>query len=313
MTSSYAAVVASVLSPGVTLRWRPILIAATIVLAVALPACGGGGGDQGDAVDDDIAEEVPRLQPGNRPVRFRLDTSVSPETQAFLVETLEWAHVDMGDSGPLTVHVYSDEDHFVDAYTNEFAISTTEARAELEGGQFVFASPGGHVWVYLPNFEADPPAFRRLAIFHEYFHTVQHWLAEVRFQSIRVEDRSFVPRWLVEGSAEYFSIKAGDRRGLVPEADERAFRLALAKQSEVPLMTFETAGQASFIGGGGEAYTVGWLASERLATLYGADKLNREFWVSLARLRNWDTAFTEAFGVSPAAFYADFESYRRTL
>jgi hypothetical protein len=296
----------------VTLQRRRILLAPALAFALALCGCGGGG-TASDSVDDDIAEEIPRLQPGNRPVRFRLDTSVSRETQRFLVETLEWAHVDLGDSGPLTVHVYSDEDHFVDAYTNEFAISTTEARAQLELGQFVFASPGGHVWVYLPNFEADPVPLRRVAIFHEYFHTLQHWLAELRFQSALTQERSFVPRWLVEGSAEYFAVTAGARRGLVDQSEERTFRLELAKESAEPLVAFETAGQAGFLGGGGEAYSVGWLACERLAAQYGPDKLARQFWVSLARLRNWEAAFTEAFGVSPAAFYADFEAYRRTL
>ena len=274
--------------------------------------CGGGAGG-GDPLAGGPAEEDIRLQPGDRPVRFRLDTAVSDEAKAFLVETLAGAHVELGDSGPLTVHVYSDEDHFVEAYVNEFAISRQEARLELAAGQFAFASPGGHIWIYLPNFEVNPPEERRVTLFHEYFHTVQTWHAELRFQSEKAQEQSFVPRWLVEGCAEYLATRAAGARGFVDEGLIRAFILDLAKEGGEPLVSLETAGGATFIGGSGSAYTVGYLACERLSTTRGPDSVMRQFWVSLANVRNWDRAFVEAFGVTPAVFYADFESYRLTL
>ena len=120
--------------------WRRLVAALALS---ALAACSGGGGAEiGEPADD-----VVRLQPGDRPVRFRLDTAVSDETLRFTVETLGWAHSDLGDSGPLTVHIYSDEERFVTAYTAEFAISIEEARLELAGGQTAFATTGGHSWI----------------------------------------------------------------------------------------------------------------------------------------------------------------------
>ena len=274
----------------------------------ALVACGGGGGDSAEPTDD-----VVRLQPGNRPLRFRLDTAVADETLRFTVETLRWAHADLGDSGPLTVHVYSDEEHFITAYTADFAISIAEARDELANGQTAFASPGGHIWIYLGNYEQAPEDVRREALFHEYNHTLQEWQAEVRFQSQDVKERSFIPRWMVEGCAQYLAVKGGARRGFVDEKLEREVVLYRAADSGEPLAALETAGQAGFAGGTGAAYTVGWLGCERLATTRGEDAVAHGFWLAMAKHRDWKKAFADAFGTTPADFYRDFEAYRATL
>ena len=281
------------------------LLVATSVLA----GCGGGGGGRAPEQADDVS----RLQPGDRPVRFRLDTAVSEEVKRFTVETLEWAHADMGDSGPLTVHVYSDAEHFVAAYTNEFSITPLEARQQLAAGQTVFASPGGHIWIYLTNYERAPEDIRRHALFHEYAHTLQGWQAEIRFQSSEPDERSFVPRWLVEGCAEYLAVQAGARRGFVDEREERDLVLSRAKESAEPLEAFESRGQAGFLGGEGEAYTLGWLGCEQLARRGGEDLVAHRFWLSMAKLRDWQKAFADAFGLPPTEFYRDFETYRATL
>lgn len=281
-----------------------------MALAAVLTACGGGGdGSTAAEEPDDIA----RIQPGNRPVRFRLDTAVKPEDERFIVETLGWAHNDLGDSGPLTIHVYSDQEHFVVAYTNDFGIGPVEARDQLAKGQTAFASPGGHIWIYLPNYEERPENQRRHALYHEYVHTLQDWLAEVRFQSKTPAERSFVPRWLVEGCAEYLAVRTGAARGFIDEPRQRATVVARARVGTEPLSAFETSGEADFLGGSGEAYTVGWLGCERLALARGAEAVSREFWLSMAANRDWQRAFSDAFGVTPAAFYADFDRYRATL
>jgi hypothetical protein len=287
-------------------RWRRLV--AGVALSV-LVACGGGGdGESAEPTDD-----VVRLQPGNRPLRFRLDTAVSDETLRFTVETLTWAHADLGDSGPLTVHIYSDEEHFITAYTADFGISIADARQELVNGQTAFASPGGHIWIYLGNYEQAPEDVRREALFHEYNHTLQEWQAEVRFQSPDPDERSFVPRWMVEGCAQYLAIKAGARRGFVDEEVERDVVLYRAADTGEPLAALETAGQAGFAGGTGAAYPVGWLGCERLATTKGEDAVAHRFWLAMAKHRDWMKAFADAFAVTPADFYRDFEVYRATL
>lgn len=283
-----------------------------MVLATTMSGCGGGGG--ADRSLDGLGGDVARLQPGDRPVRFRLDTAVSPEVTGFTVETLGWAHTDLGDSGPLTVHVYSNQDHFVAAFTGEFGISTDEARRQLEAGQLAFATPGGHVWLYLPNYDEATEDVRRHVLFHEYVHTLQVWLAEVRFQSEEPDERSFVPRWLVEGCAEYLAVQAGAKRGFIDADRQRANTVSRARLAGgVPLAALETAGEAGFLGGSGDAYTLGWLGCERLATAHGQQAVTRDFWVALAAKRDWQQAFVDAFGVTPATFYAGFDAFRASL
>ncbi len=272
-------------------------------MAVALAGCGGGGG--ADRSLDKLGDDVVRLQPGDRPVRFRLDTSVGPAVTGPTVEILAWAHADLGDSGPLTVHVYSDEDHFVAAYTAEYAISAAEARRELAGGQLAFASPGGHIWLYLPNYDKATEDERRRVLFHEYTHTLQVWLAGVPIQSEGPGQRSFVPRWMIEGCAEYLAVQAGAARGFVDPDRQRAVIVNRAGRTQgVSLSSLESGGEAGFLGGSGAAYTLGWLGCERLAIRSGVESVTRTFWVSMASTRDWQQAFVDTFGVTPAAFYA---------
>ena len=278
------------------------------VALLVLVGCGSGGGTAPEQ-----AEDVDRLQPGDRPVRFRLDVAVAEEVKRFTVETLRWAHVDLGDSGPLTVHVYSDEEHFVTAYTSEFGISPADARLQLALGQTAFASPGGHIWIYLTNYEQAPEGIRRHALFHEYMHTVQEWEAQIRFQSKAAGERSFIPRWLIEGCAEYVSVQAGARRGFIDPQEEREIVVSRARKSDVPLEAAETGGQPGFLGGAGEAYTLGWLACERLAQRNGMDAVNHRFWLAMAERRDWRAAFADAFGETPAAFYESFRAFRASL
>ncbi len=279
---------------------------------VALMASSGCSGSDSSQLGEPV-EDVARLQPGDRPVRFRLDTDVSAGVQGFIVETLGWAHVDLGDSGPLTVHVYSDEERFVTAYTNDFGITATDARRQLAAGETAFASPGGHIWIYLTNFNEGPDINRRMALFHEYAHSAQMWQADIRFQSKAPDERSFVPRWMVEGCAEYLAVTAAGRRRMIDDGRQRTAVVARARRSAEPLEAIETGGEASFLGGEGEAYTLGWLGCERLAAASGEDAVAHRFWLSFAKLRDWRAAFTDAFGVTPARFYTDFEAFRATL
>jgi len=254
-----------------------------------------------------------RLQPGDRRVEFRRDPQVGDEVLRFIVETLRWVHTDLGDSGPLIVHVHSDEDSSAAAHVADLGISDAEARRRLTAGELAFTSPGGHIWIYLPNFQNRSELNRRVAVFHEYVHTLQYWQAEVTFQSGAPQARFFMPRWIVEGCAEYLAVKDTARRRLLDERKARESVVARAKASAEPLEAIETGGKAAVLGGEGEAYTLGWLGCERLAQSNGEDAVLHRFWLSFARLREWKAAFADAFGVTPADFYADFEAFRATL
>lgn len=174
-------------------------------------------------------------------------------------------------------------------------------------------TPGGHIWIYLTNYEDAPDWDRRLTLFHEYEHTAQGWQAEVEFQSAAPNERSFVPRWLVEGCAEYMAVQAVARRGVVDAPRLRGIIMAHAGGPKERLADLETGGEAEFLGGSGKAYTLGWLACERLATSRGEDSVAHQFWLSMAKLRDWKPAFAQAFGVSAEAFYRDFDAYAAPL
>lgn len=320
-------------------RWRAV---AAVLALVTAAACGGHGNPSDDplalppgatstlapartspapapattapaAVSDANTLDDVRLQPGDRPVQFRRDPQVTDDVLRFIVETLRWVHTDLGDSGPLIVHVYSDEDASVTAHVADLGIPEAEARRRLTAGETAFTSPGGHIWIYLPNFQSRSEVNRRLAVFHEYVHTLQYWQSEVTFQSGAPQARFFMPRWIVEGCAEYLAVKDTARRRLIDERKVREVVVTRAKMSAEPLDAIETGGKASVLGGEGEAYTLGWLGCERLAQSSGEDAVAHRFWLAFARLREWKAAFADAFGRTPADFYADFEAFRATL
>lgn len=300
------------------------------VLAVAT-ACGGSTGQVDDpmalptttvmagaatatpASTAAISTSVPRLQPGDRPLVFVKDDRVSETIQAFIVETLRWAHRDLGDSGPLTVQVFSDEASYSTAYAAAMRVTLDEARQRVAAGVKASAVSSGNIWLYLPNFLKGPDAFRRLALFHEYIHTLQFWHSRSNLASGARRGPPFVPRWIMEGCAEYLTVTATAMTRFVNQSAVRDRNIASTRDSVQSLEALETGGAAFSLGGDGQAYTVGWVGCERLANGSSEEAVASGFWLSLAKLQDWQAAFTDAFGMTPAAFYADFAAWRATL
>jgi hypothetical protein len=72
------------------------------------------------------------------------------------------------------------------------------------------------------------------------------------------------------------------------------------------------AGGSVSTGGSGDAYTVGFVASDYLVEKYGRERLEDDFWVALATT-DWRSAFLEVFGLTVDAFHSEFAACRAAL
>jgi len=63
--------------------------------------------------------------------------------------------------------------------------------------------------------------------------------------------------------------------------------------------------------GDGAAYQLWHRAVRRLADAHGGVGALRGFCAEVGKGRQWRAAFADAFGLSPAAFHAEFERARR--
>lgn len=272
-----------------------------------LSGCSSGGGGSlltsdellGDAPEAGAAgpsQDRPVAGSGSAVV-IRHDPNVPPGILDSIEETMAYARQDFGDSGPIVVHVYSTSEAFIAAHEPR---AREQARKDIEGGSFAQAG-SGVIWIYTPTYAKSRTNSRRLTLLHEYFHTVQ--------RSLSGPSRSRLPLWLVEGSAKYFEVRVGSDRGYTYFEKDRENNLVKSKALG-PLAKYETEGASKARGGNGEAYTLGFVASDYLVQTKGVDALKRDFWTLLASTPDWKTAFTQAFGTSVEAFYADFEAQR---
>ena len=113
------------------------------------------------------------------------------------------------------------------------------------------------------------------------------------------------PRWLLLAAERYAEIAYGAATGREPL--DRSRQIAFARRSARPLEDMETyAGDAVWPSA---ASALVLLAAERLVALAGEPALFA-YHGALPGAASWREAFEAAFGLTPAAFYADFEEYR---
>lgn len=297
--------------PRTPVLGRRLRLVATASIVFMLSGCTSGEGTpngdeavisealQGDATDKGSVgptKERPIAGSGSAVV-IRHDSNVPPGILDSIEETVAYARREFGDSGSVVVHVYSTSETFIAAHEPR---AQEQARKDIEGGAFALAG-SGVIWIYTPTYAKSGTNSRRLTLLHEYFHTVQDSLSGPR--------RSQVPLWLVEGSARYFELRTGADRGYTYFDRERENEIAKSKALG-PLAKYETEGASTARGGRGEAYTLGFVASDFLVQTKGVDTLKRYFWTLLASTPDWQTAFSKAFGTSVEDFYVAFEANR---
>lgn len=233
------------------------------------------------------------------PIVVSYDDGMPADAIASIEETLPLARQDLGDSGALVVHVYATMDAFVAAHPQA---ERRRAQEDADAGLSASATPGA-IWFYGPNYVPRDDKTRRMVVIHEYFHSVQFSLSN------RQSTRG--PLWLREGTARYFEYRLGSQHGYGDFDRLRRDEITRSRTMD-PLQAYESRGQATFRGGGGEAYDLGFLAADYLINTKGLDSVGQTVWTE-QRTKDWRAAFASAFGEPVDQFYANFETYRRSL
>jgi hypothetical protein len=220
---------------------------------------------------------------------------------ATIADTVPMARSALGDSGPLTVHVYASADDYVSAIVAGANKTPDAVRAYLEGGSHISEASPGAIWVWVPNFRRQSADSQRISIFHEYFHTVALKFSNNRALGPPTGTRGS-PRWLFEGSARYFEFVSGEMFGYkslfgaTDLASNIKVQIRQVKtRSYGPLASYEGGG-APPSGGGSPQHELGALATDYLVRTYGMDKVKRDYWVAMGN-SDWRGAFATVFGV----------------
>ena len=154
---------------------------------------------------------------------------------------------------------------------------------------------GGSAWRRTPRSQIP------IIMLHEWYHVLQYSFLRCGRCLVQVTD---IPHWLIEGSAEYAAARAAQDQRILFYSFIRRYELFRAGQVDTRL---ERMGEART----SADYGLAFAAVELLVSRTGPGSL-LEFWQKSGETGRWESAFPEAFGTSPAAFYRDFARYRST-
>ena len=155
------------------------------------------------------------------------------------------------------------------------------------------------------NYASTNPESRMKVAAHEIFHAYQKALSALRTGGSDDDVPPAGPRWLTEGSAEFFAYKAMDAGGVLSYDTERSTRFVeTAKREDRPLSEM-----GNLHGVRGVSYQFFLLAAELLAHHAGDDALI-QFYSLQHPETTWEEAFNAAFGMTVDEFYDLFETHR---
>ena len=304
-------------------------LAATVVLATgATPYDALAGGAAAAALDAPIllvpgacltaavADELARLNPdtvlvlGGRGVVARtvenlsecpagsMMTVVDDGTATLAELDLVWEGVvdgraAWGDSGPIAVRVTDT--------TNDFSPGPGAASPNV-------------LDIYTSHFrdfgDDNGEAGQYNVIVHEYFHTLQMWLANRGTAHI---SGTAAPVWLIEGSASYFgSVQQTETYTGDTLETVMATHVDQAKDTDATLCSLYTHADVYSRDDTTARLSVATLATEYLVDRYGESASTSGIYTQLAS-SDFPAAFAAAFGTSLDGFCSDFEEHRSTL
>ena len=157
--------------------------------------------------------------------------------------------------------------------------------------------------IYAPNSQYRWDFGRRSTPAHEIFHTVQFALAG---PNVGGNDPMHIPRWLMEGSANYFGFYVADRLGFDSYQTGRNQQVNTnpAYKTIVPLVKYD-----DFTS---DPYGIGQAASEYLIASIGFEKF-----LNIWRFTKSESSFVEGFkkavGITIDDFYSKFEEARGSM
>ena len=186
----------------------------------------------------------------------------------------------------------------------------------LEWGLHLFSSSYPPGWAGL---EDARPEDDQTVLFHEYFHAIQNAHLDTLDWSERQELMG--PVWWVEGGAEFMAqvttsrlrasggLPTDQRAGRDPWSSAEAMRHKLERGlsllSERPGLKFSDVGYGP---DANIAYDLGSWGVAWLCQRAGEASLLETFYPRLQEL-GWNEAFAVCFGMTPAEFYGEFDSF----
>ena len=159
-----------------------------------------------------------------------------------------------------------------------------------------------------------PFADEQKAVFHEYFHAVQH--AHIQSDNFDERDDLLGPTWFVEGGAEFMAQTASQRlrdSGALTASDWNplAERMTWTMEEVRYWMSSNPGTSVSQIQYGpdqGIAYSYGSWAHAWLADRFGPDALLESYYPRVNDL-GFEGAFQNAYGMSATELIAEFDQF----
>lgn len=157
--------------------------------------------------------------------------------------------------------------------------------------------------IYSPNSQYRWDFGRRSTPAHEVFHTIQFALAG---PNVGGDNQMHIPRWLMEGSANFFGFYVADRLGFDKYQTGRNQQINnnSAYMTTVPLVQYD-----NFTS---DPYGIGQAATEYLIASIGFEKF-LNIWKFTKSESSFALGFKKATGLTIEDFYSKFEAARKSM
>ena len=251
-------------------------------------------------------------------VKWTIGDEVSAELRQYAVDAARLIHEYATSRGlpdiesEIEIHIHGDLDTLATIYADITAWSFNESRDFWENRGGGVAGAGS---VMIPEWAHRNPSEEPIkitrGITHELFHSYQaakYSLVGSHPYGPDDEAPKHGPRWLLEGSANFFMYKAMDAGGFLSYDSERLKVVDEAKLVAKPLSGLEshTNGLRGVKGG----YDLGQLATELLVSIAGEEEAVIRYYTLTQPGTTWQEAFETAFGMPVAEVYELFEEHR---
>lgn len=250
-----------------------------------------------------------------RPVKvlFSSGPGVSAADRAFVETTVQQARRFFRAAygpvlrGRIHVSVHASLDDVVEAFARRLDLPEWVARLRWKTAAALTARgprpQATQVFFLLPRWGGGEPATPAKVVFHEWFHVLQYQVPPPNLTDV---DPDEPPRWLFEGSAEWWGLQAATRVGWHPSFEAvRVGQRGIASLTDGSLRSLRYTVEEA----GAPGYALSFMAVDLLAEWSGRRSVTR-FWRALPRASGVEEAFEDAFGITLPAFYERFASAR---
>ncbi|HEX2031980.1 MAG TPA: hypothetical protein VHL78_11360 [Actinomycetota bacterium] len=209
--------------------------------------------------------------------------------------------------GRIHVSVHASLDDVVGEFARRLAIPVWVARLRWKTAAALTARgptpQATQVFFLLPRWGGGDAAMRAKVVFHEWFHVLQYQVPPPNLTEV---DPDEPPRWLFEGSAEWWGLRAATALGWYPSFEAvQAGQRGIASLTDAPLGTLRYTVEEA----GAPGYALSFTAMDLLVDRTGARSVAR-FWRTLPRASGVTEAFEDAFGTTLSAFHREFARSR---